>query len=532
VSDDRHSWSLRRRLARFLVGLGAAVVALIVIAIVLLLQVRAQQRQVINRYFTAVTNGNQYFLQQVNAETAIRGYALSHLPVTLTPARTFTSPAYHADYLRLRTLLAGDPTALAALGRWDTATHAWYQQWGKPVIIEAKAGTPIPPQQVLAGKTLFDANRQAYVSFDSDLVARRNGASSALSLRTTLLFIAVIVTAAGVGLAGIALWFALRRWVIAPLGSLAEEARTVRAGELGHEVSVHGPGEITTLATDVDSMRAVIVDQLAEVERARSEIEASRLVLQTQAEDLSRSNRDLEQFAYVASHDLQEPLRKVASFCQMLERRYAGQLDERADQYIAFAVDGAKRMQQLINDLLAFSRVGRSSQDLVDVDLADCLAAARQNLPSIEANDARITSDPLPHVQGERSLLVQLFQNLIGNAVKFRGSEPPQIHVGAVSRGEAWEFSVSDNGIGIEPQYAERIFVIFQRLHGKDEYAGTGIGLSLCKRIVEHHGGQIWLDTSQPTGATFRWTLPAVVPTVEDTVSETGDASDDLVRTE
>jgi hypothetical protein len=195
----------------------------------------------------------------------------------------------------------------------------------------------------------------------------------------------------------------------------------------------------------------------------------------------------------------------------MLDRRYSGQLDERADTYIAFAVDGAKRMQQLINDLLAFSRVGRVSDDMVPVDLLDPFASAMSNIElTSEAAGALITHDPFPTVLGERTLLVQLFQNLLGNAIKFRGAEVPTVHIGVAARESTWEFSCADNGIGIEPQYADRIFVIFQRLHAREEYTGTGIGLALCKRIVEHHGGRLWLDASVTSGTTFRWTLPVL----------------------
>jgi light-regulated signal transduction histidine kinase (bacteriophytochrome) len=244
-------------------------------------------------------------------------------------------------------------------------------------------------------------------------------------------------------------------------------------------------------------------------------------MVEEQAEDLLRSNAELEQFAYVASHDLQEPLRKVASFCQLLERRYKGQLDERGEQYIEFAVDGAKRMQQLINDLLAFSRVGRLTSDFVDVDLSAALAQALTQLDMVVSEaGAQVTSDPLPTVQGENTLLVQLFQNLVGNGVKFSGGATPRIHIGVRRDGDMWEFCCSDNGIGIEPQYQDKIFVIFQRLHGRDVYGGTGIGLAMCKKIVEYHGGRMWLDTTVTEGATFRWTLP---------VNERGRVRDDAV---
>ncbi len=198
----------------------------------------------------------------------------------------------------------------------------------------------------------------------------------------------------------------------------------------------------------------------------------------------------------------------VSSYTQLLARRYWGRLDEDADEFIGYAVDGAERMQRLINDLLTYSRVGTRGKDLAPTDLSAVLEAARTNLRiAIEESGAQITSGPLPTVRGDRSQLVQLFQNLIGNAIKFRGEETPQIHVGAMRRDRRWVISVRDNGIGIEPDGIERIFVIFQRLHGRREYPGTGIGLAICKRIVERHGGEIWVESVPGEGSTFYFTL-------------------------
>jgi light-regulated signal transduction histidine kinase (bacteriophytochrome) len=309
------------------------------------------------------------------------------------------------------------------------------------------------------------------------------------------------------------LWFLLRRWVTRPLAELAAETRKVHEGELDHRVSVDGPPEVTRLSGDVDDMRARLVQQVAVARRASEELATARDRLEQQTADLQRSNRELEQFAYVASHDLQEPLRKVASFCQLLQRRYAGQMDERADQYIEFAVDGAKRMQQLINDLLDFSRVGRLTAPQTDVDLDACLDRALRDLESaVEETGAVVTRDDLPVVRGEAPLLSQVMLNLVGNAIKFRSEETPRVHVGARRDHDEYEISVSDNGIGIDPQYADRVFVLFQRLHPKDVYAGTGIGLSLSKKIIEYHGGRIWLDTSgDGRGTTIRFRLPVPV---------------------
>jgi hypothetical protein len=211
----------------------------------------------------------------------------------------------------------------------------------------------------------------------------------------------------------------------------------------------------------------------------------------------------------VASHDLQEPLRKIASFCQALQARYHGRLDERADQYIDFAVDGAKRMQTLINDLLAFSRAGHSGREHELVDLSDALAAAQSALAgAMESAGASVLAGELPTIRGDRAQLTSLFQNLIANAVKFHGTEPPVVHIAASRQNGEWELSCLDNGIGIDPEYAERIFLIFQRLHSRDTYEGTGIGLALCRKIVEYHGGRIWLDNDYSGGACFRFTLP------------------------
>jgi light-regulated signal transduction histidine kinase (bacteriophytochrome) len=313
-------------------------------------------------------------------------------------------------------------------------------------------------------------------------------------------------TGAGIGIALLAvlsvLALGLDRSVIRPLSRLAADARQVADGDFTHNVAPGGPAEMRTVGMDVNRMRERIVTELSAVRIANASLEA-------RTQDLQRSNAELEQFAYVASHDLQEPLRKVASFCQLLQRRYAGRLDEKADQYIEHAVDGAKRMQALINDLLAFSRVGRTAQEREPVSCAVLLGQAWANLgPAIRAAHATIEVGDLPVVLGEASLLTSVFQNLLGNALKFAADHPPRISVLARRDGENWLFSVTDNGIGIPAEYADRIFVIFQRLHDRSMYPGTGIGLAMCRKIIEYHGGRIWLDTTVTSGARFCFTLP------------------------
>ncbi|HEX9154433.1 MAG TPA: ATP-binding protein [Nitrospira sp.] len=226
-------------------------------------------------------------------------------------------------------------------------------------------------------------------------------------------------------------------------------------------------------------------------------------------EELARSNRDLEQFAYAASHDLQEPLRMVATYTQLLAERYQGKLDSDADKYIHYAVDGALRMQKLVQDLLTFSRVGRPGMALESIDCNTVLAGALKNLKgAIQESGAVVQHTQLPLVMADSSQLGQVFQNLIGNAIKFHGSAPPVIRVEATRQRKDWVFSVADNGIGISPEHAEDVFVIFRRLHTRADYPGNGIGLSICKKIVEQHGGRIWVESQLGQGSTFKFTLP------------------------
>ncbi len=439
----------------------------------------------------------------LNQETGIRGYALSRNAEFLAPYREGLADEAAALGV-LRDHLAGHPEA-AQVDAVERAAQVWRSNYAEPVA--AVGDGSVAPDPAI-GKALFDATRAPLTALTAVLDGERTAARASLNnaadgLRWVGLSIAVVIAlflaAAGWGL----------RWgVLKPVAALADQVRGVVSGDVHRQVSGSGPREIVALGADVDAMRVHIsneIDILQEVNQR----------LDTQARDLERSNRDLEQFAYVASHDLQEPLRKVSSFCQLLQRRYGGQLDERADQYIAFATDGAQRMQRLINDLLAFSRVGRMTSGFETVDLREIALAAAAQLETTRGElDGEIVVGDLPQVHGDPALLRQLLLNLFGNGLKFhRPGTPPVVRIEAHRDGAVHEFSVTDNGIGIEPEYADKIFVIFQRLHGREVYAGTGIGLALVKKIVEFHGGRVWLDTTprEDPGTVIRFTLPVEI---------------------
>ena len=280
----------------------------------------------------------------------------------------------------------------------------------------------------------------------------------------------------------------------------------VKQGRPAAYLTVHQTTPRTWTPAEVSLVEETAERTWAAVERARAEA-----ALRQYSENLRRSNEDLERFAYVASHDLQEPLRSIVSFTQLLDRRYHGKLDTEADEFIDFIVEGGNRMQRLILDLLAFSRVNTTRQQIATTDAEDVLAEAERSLDAqLREAEATLTHDPLPVVMADPIQLAQVFSKLVSNAIKFRKpDEPLRVHVGACRLDGFWEFSVSDNGIGIEPEYFEKIFVIFQRLHTKDAYPGTGIGLAIVKRIVDRHGGTIRVESTPGEGTTFLFTLPA-----------------------
>ncbi|MFB8777698.1 sensor histidine kinase [Streptomyces broussonetiae] len=447
----------------------------------------------------------------VNQETGVRGYGLSGERSFLDPyTRGLADERAATD--RLTELVGDDARARADLTTVTDLAARWQERLARPV-------SEAPPAQAVAlataradeSKNTFDALRRAMSRQQEHLADERSAALADLRLSTRLRNVSLAVIGAVILLVAVLVFEGLRRGVSTPLTRLRLAAREVAAGRFDQPIDGTGPADLRQLASDVEAMRRRLVEELAYAEESRQRLD-------DQAEELKRSNTELEQFAYVASHDLQEPLRKVSSFTQLLQRRYGGQLDERADQYIDFAVDGANRMQVLINDLLAFSRVGRVHNDHTAVDLEEVLRRTVDALSVvIEESGAEIEHDPLPTVLGDPTQLGILFQNLLSNSVKFRHPDrPPRVRVRVARDGDEWRFTVTDNGIGIAPEFREKVFVLFQRLHTRDTYPGTGIGLAMSKKVVEFHGGTIAVDPGHSPGTRMVFTLPAADVRAED----------------
>ena len=439
----------------------------------------------------------------VDQETGIRGYALTKDDRLLQPYTQGRATQVAVD-AEIRRAIDGDPSegeVVATLDRVESAMDDWRDSVADP-LLERPVDKRDLDGTFIRSTAVFDEVRAELDNLEAVLQRERDIARTNLEDTTSRLVVSVGATIVLFGTVAFGGSWILRRRVVAPVDEVVQAADAVAGGDLDVPIAVRGPAEIELLAQRVSVMRDRIVEELAAVE-------ASRVELARRAEELARSNADLEQFAYVASHDLQEPLRKVASFCQLLEQRYGDELDERGRSYIEFAVDGAKRMQALIADLLEFSRTGRSTQAFVACDFGvlarDAIGGYADQLAG-----ASVTVGALPTLPGDPTLYRALLDNLIGNAIKYRaGEDPPVISLSAERDGSEWVFTCSDHGIGIEPPYREQVFAVFQRLHGRSEFEGTGIGLALCKRIVEFAGGRIWIaDPVDGIGTTVRWTLP------------------------
>jgi signal transduction histidine kinase len=495
-------WTLARRLAAATLGFALVLgLGIATIGVTLRMTHDAVQDET-DRISPARQAGSDLLTALVNQETALRGYALGR-------DREFLQP-YEQGRVRERVLrsrlheLVGTRQPSAAdLQALELTIDTWRTRYQQPRLADLQAAGP-DAIDVRLGRALFDQVRAASAVLDRELSAETRSAKRHITWLTQVVVVVLAAVSALVLLALALLLMALRRWVTRPLGALRTQVTEVASGSREQSIQPSGPPDLVALGEDVERMREELVAALAEVEHARLDIERRSL-------ELARSNADLEQFAYVASHDLQEPLRKVASFCQLLEQRYRDQLDDRGVQYIDFAVDGAKRMQRLINDLLTFSRVGRSSAGFVPVELTDVVSSAWAAVGQrVEESGAQLEQiGPSPTVLGDASLLHLLLQNLLGNALKYRRPDlPPVVRVTTAETDGEVTVTVEDNGIGIPPEYAEKVFVIFQRLHGRDEYEGTGIGLALCKKVVEFHGGEIGLTGSALGGAGITFTLP------------------------
>jgi signal transduction histidine kinase len=487
-------------------GAGATAVGLlavtsIVVGAVALAGLTSAREVLLDRVSPALDAGQRLSVALLDQETGIRGYDLTGRDDFLEPYRAgVLAEADALAALRSTPDLGGLTPDIDAV---VTAAQRWRVDYAEPTIAATTGSAAVMPDPV-QGRALFDAVRVRVDILLSDLEAAQAAARADVGAAAAFLLAAAIAVAAVLLLVLAAAAVGLRRTVLRPVSDLAAQVRAVVSGDAQQPVHATGPAEIVGLGEDVEAMRTRILHDLD-----RSQEINRRLDERTR--DLERSNRDLEQFAYVASHDLQEPLRKVSSFSQLLQRRYGGQLDDRADQYIEFAVDGAQRMQQLINDLLAFSRVGRTTETFTRVEL-DAVAApvVTQLEPARAEVDGEIIVHPLPEVVGDAALLRQLLANLIGNGLKFhRPDVPPVVEVTGQRLGDSVEITVSDNGIGIDAEYADKVFVIFQRLHAREVYPGTGIGLALAKKIVEFHGGRIGLEPRDGPGTTVRVTLPA-----------------------
>jgi signal transduction histidine kinase len=483
--------------------LAVLAVAAVVIVVSLLAAGRQASGDLENNILPAQAQAYRLQGALLDQETGVRGYAITGRKDFLQPY-TAGLVTEAAAVRQLRQLIGGNRLLSADLARVEAAANSWRRLYARPLIALASRG-PLGPRDLAMldrSKASFDHLRALFATQNAHLAAAAARDSARVHrIRSVDNWVLALVVAAFV-LAAAALMLILRRAVVQPLDRLRDATRQVVDGDFDHRIEVTGPADLRAVTSDVEAMRSELV---AALEDARA----------SQAE-LLRSNAELEQFAYVASHDLQEPLRKVASFCQLLEKRYGDRLDERGRQYIDFAVDGAKRLQVLINDLLTFSRVGRADQIRVRLPLDAPLDAAITALQAaVEESGAVIERPgPLPEVLGDATLLTMLWQNLIGNGIKFRAPDrSPRIRITASGPSEdMWQFCVEDNGIGIPPEFAEKVFIIFQRLHGRDAYPGTGIGLAICKRIVEHHGGQIHLDSGYTGGTRICFTLPRIAP--------------------
>jgi signal transduction histidine kinase len=427
----------------------------------------------------------------LEAESAVRGYLLTGREEFLDPYADAVAAAT-LNLERAKRLLGEHPDYEGAVRRIDRLAREELA-----ILLEVRSAPSEARQLVLLSRGLL-VRQDLREELDA-IVARKNAelaearaaAQDSRAMSTVIIAASLLLGLLG----GVLAMGAFSSGVARRIRRLEENAARLAGGAPLRSLPA-GNDEIGRLGRAMEATSGRLA-------RAREVIEERNL-------ELERSNKELEQFAYIASHDLQEPLRIVAGYAELMSRRYRGKLDDDADEFIGYMVEGVRRMQALIDDLLQYSRVGTRGREPEPTDVGGALAQALRNLGrTLKEAGARIEAARMPTVTADEGQLVQLFQNLIGNAVKFHGEEPPRVRVEAQRRNGEWEFAVTDNGIGIEPDYGEQIFEIFQRLHGRDEFAGTGIGLAICRKIVDRHGGRIWVESTPGRGSTFRFTIPS-----------------------
>ncbi|MFH9294889.1 ATP-binding protein [Streptomyces sp. NPDC017520] len=499
-------------------GFIVVVCACLVIGGIVMARISDRTTELVDRIQPARSASFQLQNSLLDQETGIRGFALTGDDSFLDPYEAGKA-AEQERLAQVRRLVGPGSRYADDLDAIASAAGKWRRSKAEPLIATVRERGPsegATSAQLQRSKADFDQLRQAYRAQQGHLAEARDQARADLgTARTTRDRVGIALVTVFV-LTVVALSLLLHGVVGVPLNRLRAASDRVRSGSFGTRIEIKGPSDVQAVAWAVEDMRRRLADELAEAQSREA-------LLAEQTEELRRSNSELEQFAYVASHDLQEPLRKVASFCQLLEKRYGKELDERGKQYIAFAVDGAKRMQVLINDLLTFSRVGRVHESWKPVDLDRALDRALANLTLAVEESGTVVERPesLPELLGDATALTMVWQNLVGNAVKFRREGVPcRISVACVREDEDWHLTVSDNGIGIAPEFADKVFVIFQRLHARDEYEGTGIGLALCRKIIEFHGGRIWLEPEPGEGTRIHFTLPVAPEAPTHTTAE------------
>ena len=493
------------------IAAGYAVVLVILLATGVITFVRAQQlrsqlqdfsAQEVPALITLNDLGNDIYIEEVPltryANSPLFGQAREDLLIPYFK----TQAAIRADLGVLERFAADQPTLMKTLDALKAAIEEREADAAGDMVL-LKAGQS--PADVLGTNySMIEAVQVADDNLSTSIEQHVDANAAAANTQATVGLVLIAVFFLLGGLVTVVAGLRSARSISRPLAALTHGAQRIARGETVELPRLHRSDEIGSLSTAVIQM----------VESLRESTEKERILVAEQkltAEELQRSNSELEQFAYIASHDLQEPLRMVGSYTSLLERRYKGKLDADADEFIGFAMEGVTRMRSLINDLLTYSRVGKEEKPSAPTDSRAALDRALANLRvTIAERGAVVVAGQLPMVMGNPPQLTQVFQNLIGNGLKFCKEGQPEVRVSAERQGGEWVFSVSDNGIGIDQQYADRIFLIFQRLHKRDEYEGTGIGLAICKKIVERHGGRIWVESEPGKGATFRFTLQMV----------------------